>query len=262
MDENSHKASLTAAPYKRRSLLRASRILVPPRVDGEELLDSGVGTVSDVKQSLDDLWRINSYLGGIRPLTHHLYPRLLQHSKTVRLVDIGTGSAQIPLQIAKWAAHHGRDVNILGLDLAARHLDIASKIIPSDSNIRLLQADALHLPFGDESVDYFTSSLFLHHLSPAQVVALLRQTFAKVRKALIFSDLQRGCLPFWAFKLIQPIFARSYLTRHDGAVSVRRAYTPDELLTFASQAGISHAHVFRHFPWRMTLVAEKSGAYV
>lgn len=231
--------------------------MVPPRVDCEELLDSGVGTARDVQQSLDDLWRINRFLGGIRPLTHHLLPRLLQHSEAVTLVDIGTGSAQIAMEIAAWGAKHDRKLNILGLDLSPRHLDIAHKMIPSPSNIRLLQADALRLPFGDETVDYFISSLFLHHLTPAQLVTLLRQTFAKVRKALIFSDLQRGWVPFYAFKCLQPIFARSYLTRHDGAVSVRRAYTPDELLAFAVQAGLSHARVFRHFPWRMTLIVEK-----
>lgn len=253
--------SVEVAAKAKFSLL-ASRFFVPPRIDHQELLDIGAGEPGDVQQSLDDLWRINRYLGGIQPLTHHLFPRLLQSSETATLVDIGTGSGHILLQIAEWAADHQRDINMLGLDLAARHLDIARKTATSASKVSFLQADALQLPIKDQSVDYFISSLFLHHLSPAQIVTLLGQAFTKVRKALIFSDLQRGWLPYIAFKCLQPIFARSYLTRHDGAVSVRRAYTPDEFLAFAHQAGLSHARVFRHFPWRMTLVVEKPDADV
>jgi hypothetical protein len=56
---------------------------------------------------------------------------------------------------------------------------------------------------------------------------------------------------------VQPVFARHELTRRDGITSIRRAYTPDELLQIARDAGLHHARVYRHFPWRMTLVAEK-----
>ena len=71
------------------------------------------------------------------------------------------------------------------------------------------------------------------------------------------SDLTRGWLPQIAFKLGQPIFARNFLTQHDGIASIRRAYTPDELLHLAQAAGLLNVRVYRHLGWRMTLVAEK-----
>ena len=71
------------------------------------------------------------------------------------------------------------------------------------------------------------------------------------------SDLVRSYLPLVAFRLIQPVFAQHYLTRHDGALSIRRAYTPHELRSLAQAAGLETARVYQHFPWRMTLVAEK-----
>jgi hypothetical protein len=71
------------------------------------------------------------------------------------------------------------------------------------------------------------------------------------------SDLVRGWLPYFSFKLIQPIFAHNYLTRHDGALSIRRAYTPRELHRFALRAGLPEPRVHVHWPWRMTLVVEK-----
>jgi hypothetical protein len=72
------------------------------------------------------------------------------------------------------------------------------------------------------------------------------------------SDLVRGYLPLVAFHSIAPLLARNALTRHDGALSIRRAYTPDELAHMARQAGIENARVYAYFPWRMTLVVEKA----
>jgi hypothetical protein len=126
--------------------------------------------------------------------------------------------------------------------------------VPFDTR---LQADALRLPFKAGSVDYYISSLFLHHLSPDKLKTLLATTFQAANKGIIMSDLTRGWLPQMAFKLGQPIFARNFLTRHDGLVSIRRAYTPDELLTLAREAGLPKAHIYRHWGWRMTLVVEK-----
>src|SRR5205085_1554384 len=124
-------------------------------------------------------------------------------------------------------------------------------------SISLLRADASRLPLPNDSVDYVISSLFLHHFTPEEVVALLRGSYQRARQGIIMTDLVRGWLPVAAFKLIQPIFARSYLTRHDGTLSIRRAYTPSELREMANAAGIPHARVTIHWPWRMTLVADK-----
>jgi hypothetical protein len=44
--------------------------------------------------------------------------------------------------------------------------------------------------------------------------------------------------------------------RHDGPVSVRRAFRPKELLSIARAANIT-ATVHRSFPYRLVLVARK-----
>jgi hypothetical protein len=89
------------------------------------------------------------------------------------------------------------------------------------------------------------------------VAAFLRECFRAAKKGVVINDLVRGWAPYTAYKLIQPVFARNYLTRIDGALSIRRAYLPAELLHMARSAGLATARVYRHFPWRMTLVALK-----
>lgn len=224
------------------------------RVDAPELLDLGEGTPDDVRASLRDLWRINRYLGGVRALTKHLYPRLRQHREAT-LVDIGAGSGEIAVLIARWARRQHLNVRVIAFDFAPRHLTLAREFIKDEPNVYLVQADANALPFNN--VDYVISSLFLHHFTPYQSIKLLRAAYSVSRYGLIMSDLVRGWLPLTVFKLIQPIFARSYITRYDGAVSVRRAYNPAELHEMAKMARIPNFKVYEHFPWRMTLVADK-----
>lgn len=227
-----------------------------PRVEREELLDAGAGTAEEVAENLWEMQRINDVLGGTRALTTHLYPRLLLHDHPVTLVDLGTGGAGLPRLLAGWARQMHLDLRILGVDWSERNL-AAARIFGQADGVHLLRADALCLPFAPDSVDYVISTLFLHHLPPEKLAAVLAQSFSAAKHALIMSDLVRGWLPFLGFKLIQPFFAHNYLTRHDGALSVQRAYTAGELRRAAIRAGLPNPRVFTHFPWRMTLVVEK-----
>lgn len=228
------------------------------RRDAPEWLDQGQGGPADVAANLAEMWRLNRWLGGLRALTRHLYPRLRRHPGRATLLDLGTGSADIPRAIAGWAAAQGRPVTITAVDWAARNLAVARARLDGWPAVSLLQADAARLPLAPRSVDYVVSTLFLHHFGPAAAVALLRAAYAVTRRALLVSDLVRGRLPLLAFGLVQPVLARHPLTRHDGAVSIRRAYTPAELRALALEAGLPQPRVYAHWPWRMTLVVERS----
>jgi SAM-dependent methyltransferase len=228
-----------------------------PRVDEPEWLDQGRGSSADVAQNLDEMWRLNRWLGGWGALNRHLYPRLLAARAPCTLLDLGTGSAQMPLAIARWARAHQIAVNVIGLDWAQRHLAVARLRMDGNAQVRLLQADSQRLPLPDRAVDFVISSLFLHHFAPEAVVDLLRAGYGLARRALIMTDLVRGVLPGLAFGLVQPVLARHPLTRHDGRLSIRRAYTPAELRALAAAAGLTNARVYTHWPWRMTVVADR-----
>jgi SAM-dependent methyltransferase len=230
--------------------------LIPERKEQEELLDLGEGSPADVRQSLADLWRINRFLGGLGSVTRHLTP-YLQADQPTTIADLGTGAGQIAAYIARWASRRNRPVRVIAVDFSARNLTVARRYTQADSAVCLLEANALHLPFAPNSIDVVMSSLFMHHFAPDLLIDLLRESFSAARHALVMSDLTRGYLPMAAFKLAQPIFARSYITRFDGMVSIRRAYTPAEMHEMAIQAGLTNVRIYRHWAWRMTLVAEK-----
>lgn len=222
-----------------------------------ELLDQGAGTLEDVRANLNDMWRLNRLFGGVDAIMRHLSPQMREAGQAIRIVDLGTGSAHFALYLSKWAARHGISMCVYPLDLSTRNLTIARENVQHYPAVRLIQANGLALPFARGCIDYFISSLFLHHFEPDDLITLLRHTFEYARRGIVMSDITRGELSIPAFRLIQPLVARHPFTLHDGIVSIRRAYTPDELLQLAHEAGIKTARVYRHPLWRMTLVAEK-----
>ena len=234
------------------------QFFVPFRLEQIELLDQGIGTLQDVRQNLHEMWYMNKIFGGVRAVTRRLYTRLLKNKTPMCVAELGTGSGRLGQEISDWASKNRIDVNTLLIDISARHLTVASEIISNREDINLIQADALKLPLANKEIDYFVSSLFIHHFEPDMVTKLLSNLYQSVRHGIIMSDLTRSSLSLFGFQMIQPVIARHYLTKHDGLLSIRRAYTPAELLQLAHNAGIKNVHIYQDYPWQMTLVAEKS----
>lgn len=231
----------------------------PTRVDGEEWLDQGVGSPAAVAQSLVDLNRINRWLGGTRSLAYHLYPRIRRClAGPVTVLDLGAGGCAIPMAIVQWARGEGIPLRMIALDMHHRHLRWAQMRVREWPEILLIQGDAFTPPFLEVSVDVVISSLFLHHFAATDLATLLPAWLRMARRSLVMTDLVRHPVPYYFMKAASSVFARSVLTRHDAAVSIRRAYTPQELHGIARVAGFPEAQICTHFPYRMTLVIDKA----
>src|SRR4051794_10778108 len=96
---------------------------VPAQRDREELLDLGAGTAAERRQSLRDLRRLNRCLGGIAASRRELAILLAGWRGTdVTLLDLGTGSADVPAGLRAWARQRGIDLRSLAIDLKLEHL--------------------------------------------------------------------------------------------------------------------------------------------
>lgn len=231
-------------------------MLTPPRVYIEELLDLGEGTDADVARNLADLRRINRFLGGRRVVVEALDSLITGAGlRRLSLLDVGTGSADIPGAVAAWCRDRHLAADITALDLSERNLRIARSRLGIDQDVRLVRGDSLALPFADRSVDVVTASLFLHHFEDADVVRLLGEFARVARRAVIVNDLIRNLVPYWFARLTGPLLATSYLTRYDGPASVLRGFTVREMAAHAERAGLRQVRLCRRFPYRVALVA-------
>jgi ubiquinone/menaquinone biosynthesis C-methylase UbiE len=229
-----------------------------PQTNREELLDLNRGSLDDVRESLADIRLINTWLGGTRVACASVFSLLKKYGvKQATILDIGTGSADIPQRLVEQGKQRGIGLQVLALDCSARHLQVARERVGNAREISLIQGDAFHLPLRDRSVDIVLASLFLHHFRPEPMLQILREWERVSRIGWVANDLVRHPLPLAFFRATGPVFARSYITRHDGAASIRRAYTVPEMQKIVRRE-YPRAIVREHFPFRLSIVRDKS----
>ena len=218
------------------------------RVHADELLDRGEASDAEVRSSLADLRRINRFLGGRRVLRVLLEEQVQRTGlRAFSLLDVATGSADLPAAAARWYP----GARVTAVDLHLRHLRFADA-----PGVALVCADAFRLPFVPRSFDFVAVSLFLHHLDDGQAAAFLRAAAALARHAVLVNDLDRHWLPYCFIRATAPLFARSRLTRHDGPASVQRAFARGELERIAEAAGFARWRARWHVPFRRSLAIE------
>jgi len=230
---------------------------LPRAINSPELLDQAEHDPRELEQSLGHVAAVNRWLGGERALLQHLAP-LIGPEGTTRIIDVGTGSGDLPRRVARWARAHRRSIEIVATDFHPQMAALAQKTCGDDPAITIQVADALALGFADKSFDVATLSLTLHHFDGAQQVRVLRELARVARAAVIVNDLRRSRLNYLGARLLaHTIWRGNRLTRHDGPLSVLRAFTPDELVDLAAAAGIQ-GRVYQHYFQRLVLVASPS----
>jgi hypothetical protein len=188
-------------------------------------------------------------------ITHlERFSRNWKPGERITIVDLATGSADIPRAILKWADRHRFDVRVVGLD---RHPTISREALARhhDPRLTIVRGDALDVPFAGKSFDYVLTNMFTHHLDDAVVVVLLKQMDRIARRGIIVADLERDR---WAYRWISLFtLLANPMVRHDARVSVAQAFTRDEVLALRERAGISYAQYQSHFAHRFVLAGEK-----
>jgi ubiquinone/menaquinone biosynthesis C-methylase UbiE len=165
------------------------------------------------------------------------------------VLDVGTGAADIPRELVRWARRQGRRVRVFALDRDPATLRIAAELVRDYPEITFLRGDALALPIRSEAVDLTISAMTLHHLEPEAGVRYLAEMDRAARVGFVVNDLARSRAAHWVVWLITRFITRSAISRHDGPLSVKRSYTPGEVRGLCEQAGLAGVDVVHHWPY-------------
>jgi ubiquinone/menaquinone biosynthesis C-methylase UbiE len=209
------------------------------RADESEIMDDLSQPEDEFRAAYRELEIINKNLGGVRAIE-----RFLPQASDLLILDVAAGACDVAEALLR-----KRRCRVVTLDLNSRGLELAERSLP-------VVGDALQLPFADSTFDVVTASLFFHHLSNDNCVRVLREMWRIAKRQVLVNDLHRHGIAYFSIRVLSALFSKSRMVRHDGPVSVRRAFRPSELLDIARRAGLS-ARVYRSFPYRLVLVAEK-----
>lgn len=240
-----------------------NRVMTPERMD-----EPGASR-EELSQALGFIRRVNRRLGGVEGLLGWLRPwsASWESSRTITLLDIGTGSADIPVAIRRWALKAGHDLRITALDNHETTLALAREYVDSQpkevrEGIELVRGDALDAVdrFGVDSFDYAHAGMFLHHLSEIQVLTALRVMERVSRRGIVWNDLLRTRLARAAIDVLT--LGENAMVRHDAAVSVEKGFRRSEVLGYRDRLGLGWcAWRGRFWTQRFELAGEKPGAW-
>jgi len=222
----------------------------------EEWMDEAGVDPAELRRALEFIRKVNSLLGYTRATLSHLkrFSRSWKKGERIDILDLATGSADIPRAILKWAKEAGHDVHIVGLDrhpVTVREAEEGG----SDERLRIVQGDVFNLPFAAGSFDDVLTAMFLHHLDDGEGVRVLKSMGTIARRGVVVADLLRH---YRAYLWVTLLTSRSIpMVRHDARVSVGQAFTKKEVIGLRDQAGINFAQYYRHFGHRFVLAGEK-----
>ena len=201
-----------------------------------ERLDTGDYTPAEYARWHREMWFIHRIFGEMRALRGSLFKAIEANGKvSVSILDVGAGSGELLFELGKWTAD--RNAFLVGAEINAE-----AAVAIRDVKINAVQCDALRLPFADASFDYVFCTLFIHHLGDERAVELLREMGRVAADRIFVIDLNRHPMAYYFYKFIGGIFLQRF-TRDDGALSILRSFTPDEMLELAQKAGLSDIKV-------------------
>lgn len=218
---------------------------IPERKSLPELLDLPHDSYArdELEGALKDLTLVNYYLGNGRAVLKHLAAMNAETAdEGFTVLDVATGTADIPVTIAKWARQAGIRVGITAVDLDPLSINIARQRCESFPEITLAVADGFALPFANQRFDYVLCSKTAHHFTDEKVLQMIKEFSRVARRGYVIVDLRRSWIAYILIFLLTRLFSRNRLTRSDGPLSVLKSFTPGELAALASRSGTS---VFR-----------------
>lgn len=222
--------------------------------------------------ALRGLARLNRFSGISRLMYRRLRSMARQVPRPLRVLDVATGSGDLPID---WLRRAGREevaLQVTGVDISPHAIrSAAAGAAAAGLDARWLVANALRDPLPG-GFDVVTCSLFMHHLQNEDVVRLLQVMKSAtesgapadgesasagpcIRKLLV-CDLARSRMNLIWVSLAARLLSRSPVVHGDAALSVRAAMTRREFARLAATALGQPVPVATIFPCRF--IAEVS----
>jgi len=229
----------------------------------EEHMDSPAFDALLADQSFRFIERVNRFLGGARVVWRFVKEEAsrLPPGEPLRVLDIGSGSCDIPIAVSHRAARAGIHVQFVCVERdpyaaarARRFLNAAG-----DLPITLVEGDIFEqAPTRPHHVA--VGSMVFHHFTAEQIRELVGRLVPGMCERLLINDLIRSWPNYLGAHVL--CLAETAGVRHDAVLSVRRGFRCRELRELlVSLQGLQVA-CDRVWPYRIRAVVEAQSGQV
>lgn len=200
-----------------------------------EWMDVAESVTPELERDLANLESLNRRFGAHQLVLDYLEP-VLSRREPLRILDLGTGAADIPRALVRRARELGCPVIVTAVDRQQPTLDIAEKRSADFPEVRFQRAD--FLTFAEGTIyDVVLCNLVLHHLDESEAIRLLRRCRELTKGVALVTDLRRSRLAQTAIFAVTEVLYREPMTKHDARLSAERAFSYPELRKLAVAAG-------------------------
>lgn len=192
----------------------------------------------EMRSCLRDLAKVNRFTFAYRPTLHWLQTLLRPDNAVAHIVDVGCGGGDTLRQIERWAERRRISVQLTGIDLNPFAARVAREFSPATSRITWVTGDAFSYK-PSKPIDLVISSLFTHHLADAEIPRFIGWMEGVTTRGWFINDLHRERMPYYGFRALASVMRFHRFVRHDGPISIRRAFRHEDWNEYLREAGIS-----------------------
>lgn len=222
-------------------------------------MDGNDVTPAEFAACMRDLAQVNLLTLARRP-TLGFIDRALQASagdRVLSIMDVGFGAGDMLRAIQRLARRRSREVRLIGIDLNPRSKPAAVALTPVDMCIAYHTGDYADWPAGDP-IDIVVSSLVTHHMRQDEIICFLEWMESRATLGWLVNDLHRHWFAFHGFRFLATAMRWHPFVRHDGPVSIARAFTRADWHDLLRLARASQAVTVRwRFPFRYCVERQK-----
>jgi len=209
-----------------------------------------------LQKNLGELDILNRYLGGHSISIEGIKRLMKNRQKIYQLVDLGCGSGDVLKYIARWARSNQFQVKLTGVDKnpdAIKYLNNNCSEYPEITGVVCDYRDFLKT---GPKVDIVHCSLFCHHLNNHELLELFRYLKTYTKEGFVVNDLQRSAIAYYSVWFLTRLLKGSALSKHDGPISVLRAFTRSELEQLFHNADIQEISIQWRWAFRYLIVGK------
>ena len=211
-----------------------------------------------LRDTLDQLARINYWLGGNRPTLRGLEKIInkIPKNQQITLVDIGCGGGDMLRVIADYGRKKRRNFKLIGIDANEFIINYAKKKTVNYPEISYFSQNIFSDEFEAMDYDIALFNLVLHHFKDDQIIDLLTRISSKAKKGVIINDLHRSALAYYLFQVVCLTISNP-MAREDGLVSILRGFKRNDLITFSKKLNLKNFVIEWKWAFRYLWTIEK-----